>query len=290
MFTCKSIGIGNPRMDAVFEWTLPQLAFENEFLMNGILGIASLHMQRMIPDATHVRKQTDLYRVKAVQTFREALPIIDTNSSSYQAALLMALMLVILTSKDYVNEGELSIINWLVLYRGLNTVMSMSDYEKVMDTNVAEVFRRELTILKTAPVIPSILFDMVAEIGPTDPDYEGLEIYCKALDAMAPLFTCLRENGLGAPLYVRAVSWPSYLTNEFVAFAKESRPRALVILSWYLAVLKLIKGVWWVEGISDPDIDVIRKLVDPKLQKFLEVPLLVRNTSDVDVIVNLLLR
>lgn len=289
-FTCKSIGIGNPLMDAVFEWTMPNLAFNNEFLMNGMLGIASLHMQRMLPDPTQVRKQTDLYRVKSFQTFREALPTIDTNSSSYEAALLMALMLVILTSKDYSNDGELSVINWLVLYGGLSTVMNMTGHNRVMESNVAEVFKRELTILETPPVIPTILIDMVAGIGPMDPDYEGLETYCKTLDSMANLFTCLRENGLSTPLNVRVVAWPSYLTSEFVKFAKENRPRAMVILSYYLAFLKLIKGVWWIEGMSDPEIDIITTMVGPKYHIFMEVPLLVRNTTDINEIVSILLR
>lgn len=288
--TWKSLGVGSPAMDAVFEWTLPNLAFDNEFLMNGVLGIASLHMQRMLPDPTQARKQTDLYRVKAVQSFREALPNIDVHSSAYEAALLMAIFLLILTAKDYENYGELRVINWLVLFRGLQTLMQMSTYQNIMHTKVAGVFTRELTPLKSPPVIPTILVDMMASIDPMDPDYEGLECYCKALDVMGPLFTCLREDGLGATLYVRSIAWPTYLSDDFLAYAKKKRPQALVILSYYLSFLKLMKGVWWIEGFSDPDIDAISHIVGPKWRRFMKVPLRIRNMSDVNEMASFLLQ
>ena len=277
-------------MDAVFQRTLTNLAFENEFLMNGILGIASLHLQRMLPDATSARQQTELYRVKSFKTFREVLPTINVNTTSYEAALLMAVMLVILTSKDYAGGGELAVVRWLVLYRGLGTVMTMSDFQRVLSSNVADVFVRELTFLETPPVIPTILIEMVATIEALDPEYESLKIYCDALDTLAPVFTCLRENGVGPAFWTRTVSWPSYLNSEFVALAQASRPRAMVILTWYLAFLKLVRNVWWIDGLPNSEIDVISKMVGPKWHRFMGVPLLVRKTEEVDEIVALLLQ
>jgi hypothetical protein len=277
-------------MDSIFESVLPYLAFENDFLMNGILGIASLHMQRMLPDPTLARQQTSLYRAKSFSGFRDALTRLDPQGNSYEAALLMSVMIVILTSKDYSDDGELTIIRWLGLYQGLGTIMNLRTYPNVMETSVAPVFQRELTILQTIPVIPTVLMDMVASIDVCDPEFGALESYCATLDAMAKLFASLREDGLTVPLFVRLVSWASWLNEEFVGYAKERRPRALVILAWYLAFLKLLKGCWWIEGMSDPEIEAISKSLGPEWQVYLDVPLKVRETDDSVEIATLLLQ
>jgi hypothetical protein len=277
-------------MDDVFHWTLPDLAFDNEFLMNGILGISSLHMQLMLPDPTEARKQTDLYRAKAFRTFRAAIPTIDAQSENYQAALMMALMLVILCSQEYGEEGELTIINWLVLFRGLSALLTIGPHKNVMETKVAAVFQRELTVLQTPPAVPTKLIDMVASIDITETDFEGLEFYCKAIDTLGNLFASLRDDRLSGPLFVRIVSWPTYLSPEFVQFAKERRPRALVIVAYHLSFLKLIRGVWWVEGIADPEIDLIAQMVGPGLIQYMNIPLQVRNIPDPKDIMALLLR
>jgi hypothetical protein len=98
--------------------TVPQLAFENDFLLNGILGIASLHMQNILPNPEKARQQTDIYRARALSGFRQAVTRLHLNSQSYNAALIMSLLLVVLCAKDFTSDvGDLGIIHWLLLLR-----------------------------------------------------------------------------------------------------------------------------------------------------------------------------
>jgi hypothetical protein len=290
-YTYDTVGIGE-HMSNVLRFVLPEMAFENEFLMNGMLGIASLHQQRLLPDSTQQRRQTEMYRFKALSSFRKAVAGIGPDSPNYEAALAMTILVVVLCSQDYHDEsGELTIVRWVILYRGVNAIISMVPAPAVKSAlSVGPVFMRQYTELKSAPSIPTVLMNMLAVMNPMEPDYEELPHYCNILDAMGILYASLRDDGIGPNLSIRVISWPSYGSDPFARLAREYRPRALVILAHYLVFMKLIKKLWWIEGIADREIEAIGKLVGPKYATFMEVPLRAIEMTDLEEIRVLMLR
>ena len=260
--------------DSVLLMHAPQLGFGNDFLLNCILGISSLHMEYLNPNATEFQQQTAIYRVRALNSFRENLGNINLTSESWEASLLTAILLIVLCSKDYnTTDEDLTVVNWLVLYRGLASIIMMRSYGDVQSSNVGPIFRRELTSLQTVPVIPQILIKMVQDIGPLDPDFEYLEWYCNALDALGTLYASLRQDGLTPALYVRVVSWPSFLSEQFSNCARAKRPRSLIILAHYLVFIKLINGLWWLDGSANTQINAIEKMVGTEWLVYLSLPL-----------------
>ena len=289
-FTYNSIGVGE-HIHNVLRFTLPELAFENEFLMSGMLGIASLHRQRLLPDARDTQKETDLYRFKALRSFRKVVGTVGPDSPNYEAALAMSILLVILCSQDYnPDDGELTMVRWVVLYRGLSHIIMLKNNEGIQGTSVFPVFKRQITELKSEPVLPTILLNMLATVNPLDPDYEELPHYCEILDAMGMLYASLREDGLSNNLFIRVISWPSFGSDPFAKFARENRSRALVILAHYLVFIKLVKGIWWIEGIADREIKAIGNIVGPKYASYMEVPLRATEMTDLEEIASLMLR
>lgn len=271
--TSVSVAVGNAAHKTL-QLTIPGLAFENEYLMNGILGIASLHMQSLVPNPDQVRRQTDIYRAKAISGFRQALTRIVPFSREYEAALVTSILIVVLCSIDYdPGEGQLIVVNWFILYRGLSTVITMVTFPSVRSLSVGPIFRREISELKVVPVVPTVLMDMVRSIPIDDPDFDMLEDYCKILDAIGMLYASLQQDGLGDGLFIRVVAWPSFSSHGFSQCASEYRPRALVILSYYLMFVKLGKELWWMKGVADRDIEGIKNIVGPKWQPFMLVPL-----------------
>jgi hypothetical protein len=130
---------------------------------------------------------------------------------------------------------------------------------------------------------------MLALIHPSEPDYRELEFYYQPLNALGRLYASLFEDGIGSAFFTRVTVWPTFTTREFTAFAKEKRPRALIILAYYLIFVKLMKTVWWVEGIADREIGVISRLVGEKWHMYMEIPLEAANLNSDQDIVNLLL-
>ena len=259
--------------------------------MNGMLGITSLHRQRLLPDAGNAQKQTDIYRIKTFSSFWKAVATVAPDSPIYEAVLITALLLVVLCSRDYKSDdGELTVVRWFLLFRGLKAVIELRSFGGILGISVSPVFRRENTELKTVPLIPAVLMKMLASIHPLDQDYAELPLYCESLDAMGILYASLRKDGVGANLSIRVISWPSFGSDRFVQLAKENRPRALVLLALYLVFVKLVKGLWWTEGISDHEITTISNIVGPKYASYMEVPLQAAQTTNLDDIAALLLK
>lgn len=290
--TCRSIFIvRSPESDFILQQQMPDLAFRTEFLMHGLLGVASLHIQQMTPDPKQFQKQTYIYRARAIRTFRQALDHVGPDADNYDAILLMSLLLVVLCSQDYVTgDDDSTVLHWLSLYRGLHTILHMKYDSRVDGRQISPLLCRKIIELTTPPTIPTVLISMVRLIDHTDPDYEGLESYCQILDALGELYASLAQNGLGDDLYIRAITFCSHPSDEFVMFAKQKRPRALVILMYYLSFLKLVSGIWWVRGISDRDMSIIARTIDPKWFAFMEIPLRIRKTTDAKEITALLLK
>jgi hypothetical protein len=131
---------------------------------------------------------------------------------------------------------------------------------------------------------------MLGFIDPQEPDYEGLESYCRLLDALGILYASLMDDGVNSALFIRIISYPSYATTDFAAFAREKRPRSLILIAYYLVFVKLVKNVWWVEGFADREIKMIADIVGTQWQSYLEIPLEAVGVTDDQEIIKLLLR
>lgn len=286
--TCNSVAIG-PGAKNAMQRALPQLSFEHDFLLNGMLGTASLQLQKMDP-TPETRKQTDIYRSRSLNSFRQALSRVRIGTKEYEAVLIMSLLVVVLSSQD--DSDALIVVNWFVLFRGLSTIISLQahDFDKVSRLSVGPIFQRELAPLKSKPVVPTILLNMFQGMEPWDPDYRFLESYCQILDAMGILYASLKDDGLSNNLYVRVVSWPSYSNQDFANQAKAKRPRALIILAHYLLFVKFARMVWWVEGIPAKEIVKIAAMIGPEWAPYIEVPLLALTMDNDEDIAKLMLQ
>ena len=293
-FTYNTIAIGDAASN-VLQFAMPQLAFDNEFLLNGMLGIASLHRERLLPDqAQQISRQTDIYRARALSGYRRVVAQLDPRSPVYEAALIMSVLIVVLclkgdSSSNDADENDLAILRWIVFYRGLRSIISMEPFPQIAALTVGPVFRRELRALKSTPVLPTILLTMLQEVHPMDPDYEQLEYYCEVLDALGVLYASLREDGLSPALFIRVIVWATFSSQQFVDCAKEKRPRALIILSYYLVFLKLVKNLWFIEGLPDREIPIIGSIVGPEWLSYMQVPLRATQTNNIEEIAELLL-
>lgn len=287
--TWNSIAVGDAASSTLL-FAAPQLAFENEFLLNAILGISAIHMQYLMPSSELVRKEIDIYRQKAVTSFRQTLPQIRAGTAQFEAAMVMAILLVLLYSRNSIFEDdEIMATQWLVLYRGLQAIVKLDPlFKSPHRLSVFPLFQRELSELTVKPVIPRILLAMVQEIHPLDPEYEQLEYYCTTIDVLGKLYAGLKQDGVGEKLSVRIVSWCSFTSQEFTDLAKAKRPRALIIMAYYMMFLKLVK-LWWLEGIAERDVVAIAGVVGPKWLPYMEVPLQAITMSNDDEIARLIL-
>ena len=276
-------------IDKVMNLVVPQLAFENDFLLNAILGIASAHKQFLNPSAGN-QGDTDDYRVKTLHGFRKAL--LKLSPKNYEAVVVASLLLVILSSRSNIDgDDELCVVNWMTLYAGVNTIVDLRHSAGVRadEMTVMPLLRRTFDQASDAPTVPPVLLDMMASISPHDPDFVYLEQYYVALGCLGLLYTSLRQDGPAPDHWQRVNSWPTLLPEEFATLARQYAPRALVICAHYLLFIKLQCEAWWLDGIADREIRVISRIVGEEWRSALEIPLRGTQLRNADDIVRLIL-
>lgn len=53
-----------------------------------MLGIAAFHEERYTDDKQLARRRTDVYRIKALSSFRQAITVLNIGTTKYEAALM----------------------------------------------------------------------------------------------------------------------------------------------------------------------------------------------------------
>lgn len=99
------------------------------------------------------------------------------------------------------------------------------------------------------PPLMALLKTLVdpSETGPLDLHRPTL---VPTLHALSPIFLSLYYYHLNPDLYVRIFVLPTFLTPEFFALVRSREPRALIIIGWWFAFVRLIPNMWLFEGIA----------------------------------------
>jgi hypothetical protein len=262
-------------VDVVLKVNVVQYAFTNPFLMNCILGLTAMHINHLgIKNMGISRSQEMQYRAKAFETYRQAVEAADP--ATYPALIATSLLLCGLSSHVFRGEDAkpFSIMDWITLWRGIGVIIDVTRVPATFRTGMAAlVFRPAVDLDASSRRLPSDLLFMVASIKGDDPDFPLVQTYYKTLQFLGSLYLELR-NGFSEKLFLRVVTFFTYLPEPFVEAAKEKRPRALVILAHYLAFTRF-KGesCWWWDGIAEQEITSIYNLLGPEWDGLLRLPM-----------------
>jgi hypothetical protein len=257
--------------DRILQFEVPRLAFEHDFMMHCVLGIASLHLNYLAPDVPEYQSLTIAHRVNALSGFRVAIS--QLSKETYRAVLAGSLLLLILSSDLSVGEtgGDLWIGNWLGLWAGMREMIKVVSWAFVQQSGLAPIFSRDNHPRTTLANLPSALSDMLL---PMDPDNEDTRIILSTLGCLSRLYEYLLLKGFTQELTTRVIAWPAN-TNvaEFAALAKRRQPQALVIAAYYLVFTKLVDKIWWMADISGREIEAIANALPIEYQSLMIIPL-----------------
>ncbi|KAK4165059.1 C6 zinc finger domain protein [Cladorrhinum sp. PSN259] len=279
-------------VDKVLRVDVVQHAFSNPFLMDTLLGLSAMHVNRLgFRDIKVPPSKELLYRAKAYEGFRKAVEAADP--ATFPALLACSLLLCGLSTYVFQSDEPrpLYILDWITLWRGISAVVEIASRPKLAPSGLLPlVFRPEIDMEQSAPHIPSYLVFMLASIKEDDADYHYLESYQLALKILGSLYLELGTNGLGPMLMLRVATYFTFLDRHFHEAAKEHQPPALVILAHHLAFTNFHDDkCWWMEGIGDKEIPHIWAYLEPEWRPFLQVPMTTAKTKSRVEIARLLL-
>ncbi|KAK3392606.1 hypothetical protein B0T20DRAFT_60477 [Sordaria brevicollis] len=257
----------------VLKVKLIEHAFANPFLMNTMLSLTSLHLRHVGIDYLNVPPAKALtYRAQAFETYRRAIE--EANPSTYPALVACALFLCGLTTQVFRDEEDYKpfyILDWMNVWQGVGLIMQMTSAETVYNSGLQTIFYRPLIDLNAAAAhIPNCLVFMVASVKEGDPDYRDNPVYYNILRYLGSLYQELK-NGFSDVLFMRILTFFSYMPKSFILLARKKRPRALVIIAYYLVFAKMVP-IWWFRGV-DRDLPHIIEFLGPEWEPLLRVPI-----------------
>ncbi|KAI1652237.1 uncharacterized protein F4817DRAFT_311118 [Daldinia loculata] len=269
----------SPAVDHALQVKVVQHAFESPFLMDCLMAVSSLHLQSMNQPIPVQRIAA--YCCRAFQGYRNAIEA--ANPADFPALIACSLLMVAVSSQAFRDPDAkpLYVVDWMQVWRGISLIFEIVTPRVLQESGMAMLFYRPpVDLEKAALYIPNNLLFMVASIKPGDTDDEHQQTYYDMLKCLGSLYQEIKEHGFSPILDLRIVTFLTFVPKAFIPLAKEHRPRALVLLAYYLAFSKLTKGVWWVDGIANREIGHICKSIGEEWAHLLRVPQMVLMTED----------
>lgn len=268
----SKLGI-HTRAPEILQHEIPRHAFETPFLMDIVLSLAACHMQTLQSGEVSPT-QVVAYRARAFEGYRRAIQQPAPGTETHAGLVAGSLLLIAIASQTFreVDPADLYILDWMIVWRGIGTVIDLLSDKDFRRTGLRDLFYRPAVDLEASSHhVPLSLVAIVASITSDDEDYAFLEDYKKTL----PYIGCLyREllSGTGPVLHLRTVTWFTFLPDGFIEAARARRPLALVIIAHYLAFLRFLNGLWWIRGIAEREIVGIVQCLGEEWAEALEVP------------------
>ncbi|KAH7126161.1 fungal Zn binuclear cluster domain-containing protein [Dactylonectria macrodidyma] len=254
---------------------IPLLAFEHPFLLDTVLLVAMIHMSSM---DNHSVNTLDVakYRNQAICAIRGELNNISEKNVRAIRASSLLLATTSFAADRVTGYSGIWLTNFLALNIGSRTFMPPRGaggqaYEDIRRLNVAAITRPFGGPQTTSPIPPSL--KEALHMDQDDGDWAYREDLHRAASGIGMLFETLHQSSV--PLIVSQLkAWPFlYVSEAFVQLAREERPRALIVMAYYLAFMQYFPDIWLYEDVAREDLEKITRVLGPQWHKFLSIPL-----------------
>ncbi|KAH8818757.1 hypothetical protein DL96DRAFT_370609 [Flagelloscypha sp. PMI_526] len=264
-----------------FQVSLPQIAFQNEFLLHATFAVTSLHMHHLFPSSDH------LLRAK-MHCQRAVLGVLGAsqNHVSSDAVLLANILLgtywVAFPSWGSNNPDDLpDVFNWVPAARTFIRKIGFNRQDMLTGRISTPPFLPLAAIgnhtSSTLTPFPDILYRIYSpEMCPFDSeeleDKHVLAAYQVALELISH---CTWSAFMDSRVqYLAIYAFLSIVPDIFIRLFLENRPRALILVAHYCAFLGQFDRVWWYSWERfQHDLMRIMSLLDERWLPCIEYPL-----------------
>ncbi|KAH8826546.1 hypothetical protein DL96DRAFT_1711115 [Flagelloscypha sp. PMI_526] len=272
-----------PAVQHAFQVSLPQIAFQHEFLLHAMFSITSLHMHHLLPSSSYLPlarmhcQRAVLGAFNAQQDSASPGAIIMT--SILLATYWLALPTWELTGQNYFPD----IFNWVPAAR---TVMRMIKpyHQDLLEGAFPFLPAKLIKVPSMLAPFPDILYKICdPEMCPFDTeelkDPQTLAVYKRALHSFIHWSwdVFMEPEVQTFAIYGFILSAP----DDFIKLFCARRPRALIIVAHYCTILGQFDGVWWYSWERcRHDLQRILSLLDEEWLPCMEYPLNVLAMKD----------
>lgn len=230
--TFSATGVGSE----VWKSFVVQEALEHDFLMDGVLSLAALHIAsgKGANSREYVRVALE-YQNRGVIAFREALSHLTANNCSATFAFSVITMMSTLFSTG-------SILQTFELLEGIRFV-SKTGREWLRTGKFGPVF--ELWFTPVSPIQNPDITMALVELAAFNERLSwriSREQTVTFADAISHLQTCFSKDT------EMVLIWLAMTGNQFMTEMRQDEPMALLIFLHWGVLLDRLRDEWWVEG------------------------------------------
>ncbi|KAH6883981.1 fungal Zn binuclear cluster domain-containing protein [Thelonectria olida] len=255
---------------------VPLLAFEHPFLLNTVLLVAMIHIASTSPCSVSMVDLT-MHRDQVICALRKELAAVSDNNLRAIRMSSLLLAATSLAADRVTGHSGIWLTNFLAMTIGSRAFMERhrAGHHSRNDTKPTEL---AVTMGKSLhPAIPSSMplsLEKVLRVEQDDADWEYLDELYQAASGIAKLFDSLARPHTRLSIVFQLKAWPFFcVSDRFVHLARQERPRALVIMAYYLAFLRYFPATWLYDDVARGDMEKIVNILGPEWHEFLSIPM-----------------
>lgn len=262
--------------------TVPQIAFQHEFLLRAIFAIAALHLAQLQPlRQEHYTHLAAMHQDAALRAFRPTM--LEINSSNCDASFAMSSLIVVYAFASSKASHELGMFDtagpssnndWLPLIRGVDSILR--NLWASIKRGRLNALLHDHTPFSEETQLPAVLNDQLRrlETAIKDADCDADDgIACQqALEQLRYSFIRLSDKTILECEVSLSFLWPVIVPNRFIDMLNERRSEALIILAFYCIILHHLDAYWWMHGCAQHIMAEIESKISSAWQPWLEWP------------------
>ncbi|MCJ1226576.1 hypothetical protein MMC12_003229 [Toensbergia leucococca] len=272
------------RVKEMWAVDVPQMAFEFEYLLNAVFGIAALHLLTLNPTDSSMKYAAHAYLDKAVQAYRDAVLCLDemTAKPLFVTTVLIQLQarLLFCTFPYQQEEAYKLPLHYLSMVQGARAVyfaastwfqgtnvMAYVNAEPVIGDQDWIAYRQSTEGNQTrfTPLLDGL------EVGNTTSQIR--EIYGETLSYIDSIHSAILLKEPHHYIHRRLVVVAAKFSHVFLDMLRHKDPRAMAILAHYFALMKFVDSVWWLKGIAEVEVHGINSLMPSEWHWAMKWPL-----------------
>ncbi|KAH8808757.1 hypothetical protein F5884DRAFT_675305 [Xylogone sp. PMI_703] len=99
------------------------------------------------------------------------------------------------------------------------------------------------------------------------------EAYEMALSYLGSVLLCIPDGESTENICRRLITFPLFLPRRFIDLVEEMQPRALVVMSYFFALLAKMRDIWWVGDIGKREVTAMQAVLPDEWQDLMEWPM-----------------
>ena len=260
--------------DVIFTWSqdVPQLALRHENLLYALMSISATNLLRNDPNDSVLLTARQNYLVLAMGAQRRALD--NLTDEAVDAATFTSLLILINSFAmlhERTHQPYTTPVQWLEMGKGAGSIINF-----VLSLNNRAHATRIKSVITSMPYIwddPTVSSEpnrrefagVLTQSLPSNDTWDDAtrEAYEVTLSYVGSLNKAIRDGEPDFAICKRLICFPMYVPSLFIDFVQEGRPRALVVLAHFFAVVAQVKLplVWWIGDAAPKEIRGIQTVL-----------------------------